>query len=130
MRDANRIQKLLNLTSSSSDAEALNALRLAQKLLQDDTRVHLGDFLADQSGGFQRSVSQQLYDELQELYEVEVSKGEALKKALQDKEKTLRKYQKDILNLKRDLARTEEKLEEVKQSVLTLSDELLLAKRR
>ncbi len=129
VRDTNRIQKLLNLTSSASDAEALSALRMAQKLLQDDVSTHLGDFLAEQSSGFKRTVSEDLYNELQGLYEEEVSKADALKKSLADKEKSLRKYQKDVASLKRELSRAEDELKKARQNILSLSDELYTAKR-
>lgn len=125
MRDANRIQKLLNLTSSINDAEALSALRMAQKLLGEGEEAHLGNILARGEDGVPRTVSEELYNDLEDLFEIEVSKNDVLRKALSDKEKIIRKYQRDIMNLKRDNERLEEKLEAADQVNGDLSEELL-----
>ena len=132
MRDANKIQKLLNLTSSTSDAEALAALRMAQKLLSDGGSVesNLGDFLAGTEGGLKRSVSEDLYNELEDLFEIEVAKAEVLKKALVDRDKSIRKYQRDVMNLKRDLQRAQVNLEIAERTNQDLTLELMSLKGR
>lgn len=124
MRDTNRIQKLLNLTSSSNDAEALAALRMAQKLLIDGDSLNLGDFLAGTSG-LKKMVSEDLYNELSDLFEKEVEKNESLRKSIADKEKSVRKYQRDIQNLKRELDRAEERYLKAEREIDTLSERLL-----
>lgn len=132
MRDANKIQKLLNLTSSTSDAEALAALRMAQKLLSEGGAVesNLGDYLAQREGGLKHYVSEELYNELEDLFEIEVSKVEVLRKALVDKDKSIRKYQRDLMNLKRDIDRVEVNLECAEKTIQDLTQELLTLKGR
>lgn len=128
MRDANKIQKLLNLTSSGNDAEALLALRTAQKLLGEGDEAQLGDILARTEVGLRAFVSEELYNELEDLFEIEVSKNDVLRKALTDKDKSIRKYQRDIMNLKRDVDRLEDKLETSKHTIHELTEELMMLK--
>ena len=126
MTDLAKIQKLLNLTSSHSDAEALAALRLAQKQLDRN----LGDFLASGEHGFSRAAAEKdsLYDELEQLFEAETGKLEGLKKQLEQKDKMLKKLQRDVSGLKREVRLHEDRAEVFEKTIHQLTEELLRLK--
>ncbi|MBC7659245.1 MAG: DUF2786 domain-containing protein [Chitinophagaceae bacterium] len=115
MTDFAKIQKLLNLTSSVNDSEALSALRMAQKYLGKN----LGDYLADEGGGLSTASAEKddLYVELEALFEAEVDKVAALKKQNDDKEKTLRKNLRDIQNFKRDVKAYEQRIADLEEQL-------------
>lgn len=127
MRDANKIQKLLNLTTSGNDAEALLALRSAQSLLGEED-AQLGDFIARKEGGLQSFVSESLYNDLEDLFEIEVSKNDVLRQALTEKDKSIRRYQRDVMNLKRDVEKLDDMLESSKIAIHELTQQLLQLK--
>ena len=115
MSDSAKILKLLNLTSSQNDAEALAALRMAQKFLDKN----LGDYLSFGEHGLSKASSEknELYLELESLFEAEVEKVGKLKSLLDDKDKSLRKRERDVQNLKRDIKQYEEKVEDFEKEI-------------
>ncbi len=126
MPDIVKIQKLLNLTASANDAEALAALRMAQKALDRN----LGDYLASEGLGPSPAAQRadELYAELERLFELESAKVDLLRKQLDQKEKQLRKLQRDVQNLKRDLSHEEVKREGYERTIDELSERLLQLK--
>lgn len=109
MTDLAKVQKLLNLTSSVNDAEALSALRLAQKLLD----YNLGDYLATTAQGMSTAATERdkLYGDLEQLYAAEVEKVRTLQLQRDDKDKDLRKRERDVARLKREVKSLEERVE-------------------
>lgn len=114
MSDTAKILKLLNLTSSANDAEALAALRMAQKYLDRN----LGDFLSLGDNGHAEALKEKddAYTELEALFESEVEKSRKLKDRLDDQEKSLRKRERDNMNLKRDLKAAEKTIDEYREA--------------
>lgn len=115
MSDSAKILKLLNLTSSQNDAEALAALRMAQKFLEKN----LGDYLSFGEHGLSKASSEknELYLELESLFEAEVEKVSQLKKQLDDKDKSLRKRERDVQNLKREIKQYDERIEDFEKEM-------------
>lgn len=114
MTDFIKIRKLLNLTSSPDDAEALSALRLAQKLCGN-----LGDFLSSDNHGLSVAAAEQneLYEDLQKLYAQEAEHAALLKKKNEEKEKKLRKGQRDVQTLKRLIDHYEERIQDLEEKL-------------
>lgn len=95
MKDRAKILKLLNLCSSANDAEALSALRLAQKM----TSLNLGDFLFSLAS---EPLEEPVQSESDKLLDAEVEKFTKLKERYDEMEKKLRKQERDNVRLKRD----------------------------
>jgi len=115
MTDLAKVQKLLNLTSSVNDAEALSALRLVQKLLS----VNLGDYLLSAMEEAMNAGPSQTdpFKDLEKLYEAEVAKVQELKTQRDDKDKALRKRERDVMRLKRDVKALEERVAEYEKTL-------------
>lgn len=115
MKDREKILKVLNLCSSANDAEALSALRLAQKM----TSVNLGDFLFSQAKDPLDDSSQ---NESDRLLDAEAEKLRALKERYDEMEKKLRKQERDNIRLKRDNKDLSARLEQSEKDRLAAAD--------
>jgi hypothetical protein len=115
MKDREKILKVLNLCSSANDAEALSALRLAQKM----TSLNLGDFLFSLP---QDSMETGGKSESDELLDAEAEKLRALQLRYDEMEKKLRKQERDNIRLKRDNKDLSARLEESEKERLAAAE--------
>ncbi|RZA23217.1 MAG: hypothetical protein EOP10_13360 [Proteobacteria bacterium] len=107
MADLVKIQKLLNLCASESDAEALLALRQVQKMIIGN----LGDYFIS---GVQTATPLQ---DLSKLYDEEAEKSRELLARVSDLDKKQRKRENDLTRLKRENKELKAKLEEIRRSM-------------
>ncbi len=114
MADLVKIQKLLNLCASESDAEALLALRQVQKMIIGN----LGDYFIS---GVQTATPLQ---DLSKLYDEEAEKSRELLARVSDLDKKQRKRENDLTRLKRENKELKAKLEEMDEQRLSALDSL------
>ncbi|RZA21241.1 MAG: hypothetical protein EOP10_16990 [Proteobacteria bacterium] len=114
MADLVKIQKLLNLCASESDAEALLALRQVQKMVLGN----LGDYFIS---GVQTARPPQDYAK---LYDEEAEKARELSTRASELDKKLRKRENDNTRLKRDNKALKDKIEEIDEQRLSALDSL------
>lgn len=113
MTDFAKIQKLLNLCSSASDAEALASLRLAQKL----SSSNLGDLIASANG---LATSDEAY--YRENFQIETEKLSTFKRKFEDLDKKLKKRERENEQLKRQNKDLSSRFDESEKARLALLD--------